>query len=295
MSKEGVGFYPVDTNLCIIPSEQGESQYEAFQSVLAHIMSSRKVLPTDKREYSPYELACDKHNIILKSVTKKVNKEMKTNISNVWFNEHTTQIYPKRLIYFSSSNEDSSTHYIGLEQKKENDELIKHDPYQRVQAINTEGFCQMFAFFLLIDPTGFVYVDQSKQINIEEFDKLCYNTQLCFRKFYGLLEDNRDDILAKFIEEFNEIDFKHYGIKPGTTCETYLRDFQTLNNEITAVKYYIYDQPLNGWEQGVKKVELWDSFVLQKEVSNVGGKSKKSKTRKKSKGGKSKKNKKIKI
>ena len=287
-SNEGVGFYPYDASLCVIPSNGGESQYEAFQSVLAHIMSSREVLPTDKSMYSPYELACEKYKIILKSVKKK-----KTNISEKWFNKNTTKIstYPKRLIYFTSSNKDLSTHYIGLEQN-ENDKLIKHDPYQSVQAIDTEGFCQMFAFFLLIDPIGFVDVDQSKQINVEEFNKLCYNTQLCFTKFYRLLKDNKDDILAKFKKEFDEINFEYYGIKPGTTCETYLTDFQKLNDKITAVKYYIYDQPLNGWEQLVKKVELWDSFVLPKEASNVGGKSKKSKTIKKSKGCKSKKNKK---
>ena len=34
---EAVSYYPMDTTLCVLPTE-GESQYEAFQSIFAEIM-----------------------------------------------------------------------------------------------------------------------------------------------------------------------------------------------------------------------------------------------------------------
>ncbi len=258
--------YPVNPELCIIPSKDGESQYEAFQSVLAYIMSSRTELPEHIKHYNPYELACYKNGIILKSFKRHKNK----NELKKWFEKDIEKDiekkYPKRLIFFvsDSNSQDLSTHYIGLEKKSELDEITIKDPYKSVQAVNTEGFCQMFAFFLLTDNSGFLHVDQKKKIEVEEFNKLCHNTQLCFSKFISLLKLN-PDIFKKFKQEFCKIDFKYYGIKPHTTCETYLSHFKILNNEDTPVKYYIYDQPLVGWRQLVEKGSLWDSFVVKEE------------------------------
>ena len=259
--------YPVNPELCIIPSKDGESQYEAFQSVLAYIMSSRTELPEHINDYNPYELACYNNGIILKSFkTHKSESQLKKWFEKNIEKKNIEKKYPKRLIYFvsDSNSQDLSTHYIGLEKKSELDEITIKDPFKSVQAVNTEGFCQMFAFFLLTDNSGFLHVDQKQKIQVKEFNELCHNTQLCFSKFIYLLKLN-PKILKKFKQEFYKIDFIHYGIKSGTKCETYLSDFQILNNEDTPVKYYIYDQPLVGWRQLEEKGSLWESFVVKEE------------------------------
>jgi len=269
--------YPFFPHLCILPSDDidngNESQYEAFQSVMARIMAATFVSGGKKKtsELSPYELMCEKYDVLLKQ-----SKASKMDALQKLFNDNMKKkAYPKRLIYF---NPKQGTHYIGLKQEKEGDEIMRYDPYQYVQAEDTEGYCQLFAFFLLTDPNGFHFLREQTFIDVEEFEKLCFNTQLCLTKCLNLLEKN-PDIKEKFKEDFEKLDFEYYGITEGTTCDQYLADFDFLNRDEKAVKYYIYDQPLAGWSQGVVKGLLWNHIHGLKPKSRKTVQSKKEKSK----------------
>jgi hypothetical protein len=204
-------FYPYDEtfskDLCVLPND-GESQYEAFQSIFAVIMSaSFKSSKKKKRKHiSPYEMLCKKYKIKLIPST------------------HTPDIVGpgKRIIWYVPEAE---THYIA------NVDGIEYDPYNELQAINTQGFCQMFAFILAIgDVDGFIPADQTKKINETNFNILAHNTQLCCTKSLLYLESN-SEIQAQFEKDFSHLMINERverGLKEGTTLTQYLNDFKTI-------------------------------------------------------------------
>lgn len=67
----------------------------------------------------------------------------------------------------------------------------------------------------------------------------------------------------------NETERLRFGIAKGTTVDMYIKEFQKL--PIEAVMYYVYDQPLKGWKQGVAKDELWYSIPEYAEMSDTCG------------------------
>jgi ribosomal protein L34E len=284
-------YYPFEKTLCVLPTD-GEAQYEAFQSILAAIMYANTVTPKEVSQKSPYELLCNNYDITLKSYTGSQLPHKEGPALNAFFNKiypnqiggvrtrtrisKSTKIkptkttrtnakklkkeekFPKCAICFKNK---SSTHYIGLCRKSEKENVKMYNPYASVQVDNSEGFCQMFAFFLVTDPSLFIDVDQRTKINVNEFNKLASNTKKCFDKIQALLSLPKNaNVLAKFQQEFDNLPNKDYGIKPGTTCTQYLADFSKINSDLNAVKYYIYDQPLKDWVQGFPKEELWNSF-----------------------------------
>jgi hypothetical protein len=226
-------WYPVNLQLCVLPTD-GESQYEAFQSIFASIMFGQ--YGKNRLPESPYEILCRKHGINLIASKNKPNPD----------------IAGAKAIFF---NPEGVTHYKALVNGQE------VDPYINLQPANTQGFCQMFAFFLTIqDLNGFIPANQSKKIDIQTFNILCHNTKTCFDKIIPLFSDA--EVMTRFAEYFNHImsqpaQLKHYGIRPGTTHMTYLNEFAAINNDVNSVKSYIYDQPLIGYAQGVPKFELW--------------------------------------
>jgi hypothetical protein len=232
-------FYPYDDtfskDLCVLPND-GESQYEAFQSIFAVIMSAAlKSSKKKNKPISPYEMLCKKFKITLIPST------------------HTPDIVGpgKRIIWYLPEAE---THYIA------NVDGIQYDPYNQLQAINTQGFCQMFAFILAIgDVDGFIPADQSKKINETNFNILAHNTQLCCTKSLLYLESN-SEIQEQFEKDFARLmnnERVERGIKEGTTLTQYLNDFKTINEHLACVKAYIYDQPLYGHKDGKPRPDLW--------------------------------------
>ena len=116
--------YPINRKLSVIPTGN-ESQFEAFQSIIAYIMSAsidqKNVTP---QNMSPYELLCKIHKITL-TVKKPTKPQMKN----------------KLFIVFKGKK---ITHYIAYVNGK------PRNPYKFYQAKDTQGFCQMFAFFLCV-------------------------------------------------------------------------------------------------------------------------------------------------
>jgi hypothetical protein len=263
---------PYETNysLCVLPSDPKtiESQYEAFQSIFAKIMGGREQNDTGPKR--PYEVLCDIAHIRL-GMSDSKPQGLAVNSRTIFFKK------PFR----------GSTHYRAVTVNGE----VK-DPYTLYQAKDTQGFCQMFAFFLAIgDEAGFQIVDQTKKIDNPNFDKLWQNTNLCFTKCVPIIA--RPDIYPLFEQEFNTImtsidpneNAAYYGIKPGTTVDKYLNDFITINGNAKAVKFYIYDLPLVGYKVGAPKQNIWDYIQSSDntEDMNDGGRRKKTKHRSKTK------------
>ena len=238
--------YPIDTSLCVTQSiTDNESQYEAFQSILAHILSANfpPLVTEDKiPSMTPYELLCFKNGILLTTDESIYRSSQKS-------------------IFFKPSE---VTHY----------KSTKGDPYELYQAKNTQGFCQMFAFFIIMSYiSGFQIVDQSKKIDIPNFTKLANNTLICGIKTVKTLKAN-EDVYAKFNTDFmklasNKKDRDHFGIKEGTTTEQFLTDFQKFS--LKDVMYYIFDNPLNGHIPGQTYTDtFWKPLGLDRPDDRIG-------------------------
>jgi predicted transcriptional regulator len=235
--KEKMQVYPVNYELCVLPSmKERESQFEAFQSILAYMLNAN--------EDSPYTQLLKKHNIPL-SLLSKTKEGM----------EDKDGIYYKRPYR-------GSTHYIV---KKEGKVI---DPYDEYQPQGTQGFCQLFSFFIFMGEKGFkkVHVDKKvkkvKKVNVDNFFDYAYNTYLCLQKFLNLIKKDKE-LNECFDKSFQQLDKKQFGIKPRTTSSRFLRDLAVLDLE--SVMYYIYDNPLQGWKNGEPKKELWESIPLFKD------------------------------
>jgi len=145
----------------------------------------------------------------------------------------------EKIIFYKPS---SCTHYKSLMNGK------VFDPYDLFQSKNTQGFCQMFAYFITIDDISeFKEVGKqttSSPVDIDKFNKLAHNTQVCATKTLDLIESDKE-IMKIFKYYFNdEIKDPNKGIKKRTTCEKYLKDFRLINEQIDMIKDYIIDNPL---------------------------------------------------
>ena len=244
--------FKINKSLSILPSlHDDESQWEAYQSIFAYIMNG----DID----SPYKLLLEQNDIDL--VTVKPN----TRPSRA--NHDRVNDLHQRIIYFkepSTTSKDPSTHFIPYLNGEEK------NPYSLYQAKYTQGFCQMFAYFIVMnDIKDFEDVDQSKKIDEANFNKLANNSKHCAEKSLKLLED-KPEIKERFKEYFDEIMRNHekreyFGIKPETNCDQYLNEFKNINSNIYNVKEYIADQPLEGnWDESNNKFEQ-KTFFLKEE------------------------------
>ena len=234
--------YPVNHSLCVTPGPGKESQYEAFQSILAAIMTVTYPSPRNPDDLSPYELLCRQYRIELVGLARGQSPSRYNPMEGI------------EAIVFETTH---ITHYIG--RINNGGSIMTLDPYASVQAKDTQGFCQLFAFFLIIDSANFIQIDQSKKIDVDNFLNLGLNTRLCFSKFLVIL-DAFPEIRARFKRDFEKIDFVYYGIAAGTTYEKYIADFKTINDDKHAALYYIYDQPLEGWLGRAPKETLWEAI-----------------------------------
>ena len=144
-----------------------------------------------------------------------------------------------KVIFYKPS---SRTHYKSLL----NDKI--YDPYNLYQSVNTQGFCQMFAYFITLNNTDdFKEVGPQNiksPVDIDKFNVLAYNTQVCAQKTLDLIESD-PEILELFIYYFKEEkkDIKK-GINEYASCNDYLNDFRLINKNIDMIKDYVIDNPL---------------------------------------------------
>lgn len=218
-----VSDYPINFSLCVIPTEK-ESQYEAFQSIFAHILSAHipPIVDVSRAgEMSTYELLCAMSGIIL-------TDNRATFIANGQKGIPT--------IYFESKE---VTHYIST----------NGDPYINLQANKTQGFCQMFAYFVTMGQVhGFYRVVQDK-LDTPGFLQLAFNTYFCGLKLVNLIYTSPQNFLAKFSQEFDAVVSnpklrKKFGIQRIVSLQQFVDDFAKLSFQDAI--YYLFDQQLVG-------------------------------------------------
>ena len=236
--------FPLDTTKSVIQSyvKNEESQYEAYQSILAHIMSAQIPPHTEKEQVltmTPYEFLCFKYNIKLYS-SSSCPKE---------FNG----------IIFDGTE---ITHYKSCKNGKVT------NPYALYQANLTQGFCQMFAFFIHIrDVSEFALVgSQTRVLTEKQFWKLVMNTYHCGKKTIKLILED-PELYTRFEADFNKIMENNKvriekGIKLGTTLKTYLDEFNSFT--VNDVAYYILDQQLGGTGYEMKNNEMTERIFETK-------------------------------
>ena len=134
-------------------------------------------------------------------------------------------------IYYKPE-EDGSTHFISVKNKK-----IK-DPYKYYQFPNTHGFCQLFAFFLYIDDTEeFQRVNFKNKLTINNFEKYSHNSFQCLQKLISILKDVKYKKVRQAMKlDFRKIDKDHFGIKPKTSFNRFLKDLEELKLEQAKVE-----------------------------------------------------------
>jgi hypothetical protein len=240
-----VQYFPEDPNMCVIPNspQKRESQFEAFQSIIAYILNAD--------HNSPYTLLCRNFGIDL--YEKSERKKLKD--SSII----------KPFIVFKQSTK--STHYIGhkieITDKKK---IISLDPYKFFQSPGTQGFCQLFAFFLsLNDLDDFIKIDDPKIKDFVKFETYVLNTQNCLKKLLNLF-NTYNAFKLEFKDKFDQIVLNdtlrtHYGIKKHTTFNQFLSDLEFFCHNLQPIRYYIYDLPINISKSF--KQTLWFDHVIE--------------------------------
>lgn len=239
----------INSGLCVVPTE-GEPQWESFQSILTRILAANvsKII-TDPKLMSTYELICSKYGIKLILSRTKPKKGYKQG---------------NKVIFYSKA---ATTHYKAITQ----DNKVRN-PYDYFQASGTQGFCQMFAFFLAINSLdGFQQVVQTPVVDLINFNKIASNNYVCCIRTIQLIQSS-PEILDRFRAEFNEIMINkdsrtYYGIKSETTPDIFLRDFLVINSDIRNVKYYVFNHALNG--------DPHRTFTIENALASGGGKRRK--------------------
>lgn len=222
--------YPINPALCVLPTEK-ESQYEAFQSIFAAILSAnmppiRDATFTNGRltsyeRMTSYEILCVLANTILTDNKQEFDLIKAHGGSAIFFEKNVV------------------THYISS----------RGDPYETVQARNTQGFCQMFAVFISLGDTGEFYSPVVQDpLTPDNFARLAFNTYICGLKLVQLLYTT-PHFSPKFMDEFDALVAKptlrkKYGFQRKVTLQEFVDDFVKLS--LQDAIYYLYDQKLDG-------------------------------------------------
>jgi len=217
MSRNTPGYnYPINTQLCIYPTEpydEQETQFEAFQSVLARMLSAD--------DGSPYVVLATLYGLNV----EEINLEGVDYVLNL----------PDGVYYRPAYM--GSTHYLGVRDGR------VYDPYDYFQPPHTQGFCQMFAFFLAVgDVRDFQRVGTQRSTSLATLEKYTHNTYTALRKLLALLDTHRE-LDMSMRNSFQRLNRAEYGIR----CRTYDRfknDLALLT--VSDVRFYIIDNPLPG-------------------------------------------------
>ena len=169
---------------------------------------------------------------------EKTNEQLIQVIRYKKIPEDTIEAYLKKakVKNFKPVSNDQTTHY-----KVWKDGQI-FDPYKLYQARNTQGFCQMFAWFIATgDTSDFVEVTAQSNMTSEKFHNLALNTQRCAQKAIHLIRMNKE-VKEKFNVGFRNEDKKAKGIAGRTPLDRYLEHFEKINADLRRVQDYLIDQ-----------------------------------------------------
>lgn len=212
MARIVTGYYfPINPELCVYPTEpfdEQETQFEAFQSVLANILSAD--------EDSPYVWLASTYGLSVTEIGDPMD------------------FLPDGIYYYPE--EQGSTHYVAVRGGS------VYDPYDYFQPPDTQGFCQLFAFFLAVnDVQAFQVIPKGLRNTTQAtFDKYVHNTYTALQKLLELLDSDRA-LDVRMRASFQRVPPADYGIR----CRSYdrfKRDLARLT--LTDVRFYIIDQSI---------------------------------------------------
>lgn len=239
----------INGNYSIIPND-GETQYEAYQSIFADIMNTS--------DGSPYKEIgkIDDIEIVPDCIAQR--------------QPHKTQT---KILYIQKND---SAHYKGFVKG----EIM--DPYDYYQLKNSEGFCQMFAYFITSNNTkDFIEINQAPlfntayEMNITKqkiIADLAKNTHNCCKKSIDLLNTLKYKRAKEFFDtKFEELKKEGtHGIPFQLTLDEYLQEFKKINSESKNIEAYIienYEKIYNDEtkRKGKNIVSLEDMGITLKE------------------------------
>lgn len=204
-------------DVCVLPTGQPlntqETQFEAFQSILAYLLNAE--------EGSPYSVLLARHGIPFRQLQRGERYS-------------TDGIYCKPPVQ-------GSTHYFAVVNR------TVYDPYKFYQPPGTQGFCQLFAYLLyLIYAKGRTFpltVVTPTDSLVAKFDTYVENTYQVLQLFLMWTQTEREMAVAvrAAFQALNPSSRRYYGIR-CTSPAVFLADLATLNRYDTAL--YIYDNPL---------------------------------------------------
>jgi len=241
--------FPEYPTMCVIPNtpdRKRESQFEAFQSIIAFILNAD--------HDSPYTLLCRNYGIDIfeKSERKKLKD---SSIINPF-------------VEFKQSTK--STHYIGHKIEIDSNhkkKIISLDPYKFFQSPGTQGFCQLFAFFLSSnDVNDFTKIDDANITDFLKFETYVLNTQNCLKKLLNLFKIY-NAFKLEFKSKFEQIVLddslrNYYGIQTHTTFNKFLFDLKFFSKNLQPIRYYIYDLPIKIPSNSFKD-SLWFDHIVE--------------------------------
>ena len=239
----------INGNYSIIPND-GETQYESYQSIFAKIM--------DLTDGSPYKEICkiDDIEIVPDCAAQRRPGKTQTKILYLEEKEH--------------------AHFKGFVEGK------VMDPYDYYQLKNSEGFCQMFAYFITSNNTNdFIEINEAPlfntayEINIIKqkiIANLAKNTQKCCEKSIDLLNALKYKKAKEFFDnKFQELKTERtHGIPIELTLDKYLKEFEEINSKLINIEAYIienYEKIYNDEtkRKGKNIVSLEDMGITLKE------------------------------
>ena len=219
---------PIPRRILKIKPTEGESVFESYFAVLSTLVGTREIF----------------RKLVEESGIARVQE-----VKNKSDNPNTSTHDKRPIIYFFKPLNDGSTHYRVYSFLEKYDERKKTvvgkwtttDPYSLYQKQKSQGFCQMFAYFIAVnDTTDFINKEYQQEADLKELHK--HNTFMCLKKTIKLLEET--NVIKKIIsEQFEHIKYDtevKYGIPDNMKYDDFIIDLKSfeqhdLNNYIESL------------------------------------------------------------
>ena len=207
----------------IIPTE-GESRFESYLAVLTALLGTQEIYKNIVDETSD--------NISIQTVVGKdtLPTTQKNNFNPIIYH------------YEKSKNNtdddgDDDTHYRVYSYEKNDTSRRGNvfrwkiiDPYDLYQKKNSQGFCQMFAFYIATNNTdGFIDKTKEEELTKKRVKEIhLHNTFVCLQKTLDLMTDTLSPKLLNTMEiEFSDIaKDAQYGVSKNMKFSDFINDLK---------------------------------------------------------------------
>ena len=207
----------------IIPTE-GESVFESYLSILSDIIGTNNI----------YSKIIENYN---EANNTKIELQQ-TNNDSALPNRKGRGNNLDPIIYNYKPRSDDSTHYRVYKYNpfaRRKWEIV--DPYDLYQKKSSQGFCQMFAFFIATNNTQ----EFLEKIDDNDKDLLTLNTFLCLRKVIDLINSSSSELKNRMKAEFENIKYEESKgiVDKSLTFDDFVSELNKFN--ISDIRQYIDD------------------------------------------------------